>query len=262
VSELWRKSQWINPSILALRSETIREYDLADAGMSVVRSGRLLPARRVSELEALPKAERVVAVGRICAVTPGLAEALNEGIASARKLFLEANSMSEDDVLAVRRDAVSTINLRADALEFGEYHWRQKAKWSSYLRLERSRRRTELLWSSWDHKMDVKGVPREAKEACTGGILADLSRLISQWESLSPERWLPTLARYRGKYVRMELLAESYRELNDAHCFRLKLRWVGDELCLLELGDESLLQEVDPYFNYVHLIAPLVALTV
>ena len=49
------KSTWLNPNIEYLFNDDIIEYDIHDAGFSLIQQYQLLPPEKIKELERIPK---------------------------------------------------------------------------------------------------------------------------------------------------------------------------------------------------------------
>ena len=103
--ELWERDSYKTP-VKALFNHRIVEYDMKSANTSIAREFGLLPEKRIKELENLPKKDREIAVGLILRDTPGYSEKQKLGFISARKLFFTQNEILDEEVVAIKRDAI------------------------------------------------------------------------------------------------------------------------------------------------------------
>ena len=151
------KSVWYNESIEYLFDSNIIEYDIRDAGFSIVKQYQLLSAEKIRELEQLPKGmERHIAIGKLQRDDKGLSEALNEGFTKVRKVFVTYNGLTDDDIICVKKDAIFTTRpvqqTRFEHIEFAD-----KNHYTSYMRFPMNQN-IELFYSNTTGDITVKGI--------------------------------------------------------------------------------------------------------
>ena len=235
-----------------VRGFTIREYDLEAAGLSVIREGGLVPEEEASALASLPKAERLVRVGLLCRDRPEVLDAVEEGTKRAVGAFCEANGIGADDIISVKRDAVFTL-VQASVLEVGRHlRFREAARYSSYYNLSG----VEFYYQSRRDELTVKGLGGRVLEAHGPHLLSVLRGLMRAAEGSSREALMRSLADRRRRYVRLELEEECYREMNSGSMFRLRTTLAGHELRSESFPGWG---ELDPIYNYMSYLVPLVA---
>ena len=152
-----KKSIWYNEGIVYMFDANIIEYDIRDAGFSIVKQYQLLPPDKIRELEQLPKGmERHIAIGKLQRDNKELSEALNEGFTKVRNVFVTYNGIEDDDMLCVKKDAIFTTRpvkqTRFECIEFVD-----KNHYSSYVRFPMNQN-IELFYSNASGDITVKGI--------------------------------------------------------------------------------------------------------
>ena len=96
------KSIWINPNIEYLFGNDIIEYDIRDAGFSIIKQYKLLPDEKIRELSMMQKGdERHIAIGKLQRDDKELSKRLLEKFTEVRTIFLSANNISDNDIISV-----------------------------------------------------------------------------------------------------------------------------------------------------------------
>jgi hypothetical protein len=250
------RHQWINPDVHCLRGVTVREYDMADAGMSTVRKLGLFP-RELARLEATPKGERLVELGKLVGGDPAASAAIMADLVEARTAFGAANGLDDGDILAVRRDAIFVAGKRCTELAVSGHVFKEKARYSSYYRVGK----VELLWSAWDRRLDVKGLGKETRAFQAEHMLSKAASLISVSEKCSARQTMESARHLRHEYLGLRLPAGCYREMNSHNLFRTRLTLVGMPITMLEAGPDDV-PSLDVGYNYAEFLAPLFGLMV
>jgi hypothetical protein len=240
--KLAEKSNYLNKSISYLRNVIIQEYDIKSAGFTVIKSLRLLPEKKISYLETLPKEKRNIKIGLEMKKNPELVKKVNETLELIRKQFMEANNIPEEAVLSIKKDAIFLINQSPKVLIFGDFEFRAKNRYTSYAYLSNK----EFLYNGNDNILDVKGLSAESKELGREYFLKDLCRLFRCAERLDSEKLFNVFKNYRSDYLNKRLDRNSYREL-DSEKFRIGGHLV-DEI------SEDMLEFVDISQNYINYV--------
>lgn len=224
------KSTWLNPNIDYLFDEEIIEYDMRDAGFSLIKQFKLLPPGKIRELEQLGKGEaRHIAIGMLERDDKELSKALSSKFAEVRGIFISMNGLTDDQIVSVKKDAIYTIG-QCKRLRFGLVQFVAKNTYSSYLRFPNIQN-LEIYYSS--EATDVKGMGDTATNRHRLYMLNFLRTMISLIEHKD-----------RGCKRRIMKFIEEYK----AHEL--------DEGYYLEFNNLS--RAINPSFNYLNVIVPLV----
>lgn len=225
------QSVWLNPNIEYLFGENIIEYDMRDAGFSLIKEFKLLPESEIARLERIPKGyDRHVAVGILERNDKTFAQALTDKFCEARRVFIETNNIDTDNnLIAVKKDALFVVD-KVKRTKFGIVEFAAKNHYSSYIRFSNNGN-VELYYS--DTGIDVKGIGDNTLNRHRIYLLEWLRgyfRLMENRDS-SVKRYLMNFIK---KYKNDELDEEYYLEFN------------------------SKSMNMDKMFNFTKLIVPLV----
>lgn len=224
------RSTWLNPNIEYLFNEEIIEYDMRDAGFSLIKQFKLLPPDKIRELEQLPKGEeRHIAVGKLQGADKNFSKALSDKFAEIRTIFINSNSLTDDRLVSVKKDAIFTIG-QCDHLKFGVIHFIPKHTYSSYVRFPNIQN-LEIYYVPG--KIDIKGMGEIAINRHRLYMIQFLIKIIGMIEG-----------KQRGSKRMVMKFIDDYKAQ------------VLDEGYYLEFNNMS--REMNPSFNYQNLIIPLV----
>jgi hypothetical protein len=112
------KSNFTNREISYIRRQPIYEMDMKDAGMSVIRSFKLLPPKIISKLEALPKRQRAIKVGLLRKKDLAFSKEFHGGMRLVVDEFIRTNEIAESRVICIKNDAVFITGERVHETQF------------------------------------------------------------------------------------------------------------------------------------------------
>ena len=248
---LYNKSNYLNKSILSTTSG-IREYDMVDAGLSIIKEFKLLPPDKINELSMFPKKERNIAIGKLNGKDKELSRKFHESFKLMMQKFFEINEIEEDHVLSIKRDAVFLKGKIARKTKLSKHiHFKLKHKFTSYINLNG----VECYYNSDNDNLTVKNIGTNAYKF-EGGILsiikeyALIKEKIGKTKNSSVYVKLMTL---RKEYITRRLSKENYREFNMDAVYRLfTFTYTMDDIEGFDL------MEVDITYNYMNVIVPLI----
>lgn len=135
---------------MLLINNNIFEYDMKEAGFSVIQEFSLLSEKEIDYLKKMPKYDRTVMIGKMSRSKKDLFKNINQRIKESVEIFMQTNNLS-NFVLSIKKDAVFAAG-SASVFEFGKYlKFVIKNKYSSCMLTKKF----ELYYNS--SKMDVKG---------------------------------------------------------------------------------------------------------
>lgn len=223
------KSTWLNPDIEYLFDDEIIEYDIRDAGFNLIQQFKLLPPEKIQELTKLGKGiERHIAIGKLQREDRDLSKSLSDHFTEVRKIFMEFNKLSDDNIISVKKDAIYTIG-QCNKLKFGQVEFIPKNTYTSYIRFPNINN-LELYYSS--QTIDVKGMSDSAVNRHRLYMLQFLREIISQTESHDPKA-KRTIMRFIDEYKSLQM----------------------DEAYYVEFNNVS--KNVNPIYNYAKILIPL-----
>ena len=223
------KSTWLNPNIEYLFNDDIIEYDIHDAGFSLIQQYQLLPPEKIKELERIPRGiQRHIQVGVLQRDDIEFSKWLTDKFTEVRALFMMMNQLKDDSIISVKKDAIYTIG-KVKRTTFGKVKFMEKNHYSSYIRFSDI---TNLELYYGENGIDVKGMGDAAVNRHRLYMLEFLRKLIKSIEEQdsSVKR---KFMRFFNQYKFDELDEEFYIEFNNVSRDQNKL------------------------FNYANLLIPL-----
>lgn len=224
------RSIWMNPNIEYLFNDDIVEYDMRDAGFSLIKQYKLLPPEKIRDLERLGKGEtRHIVIGKYQGSDKEFSKRLSEKFAEIREIFVRSNQLSDERIVSVKKDAIFTIG-ECKRLKFGGIQFVPKNHYTSYIRFS-SIQNLEIYYS--DEKIDFKGISDSSVNRHRLYWVDFLRKIIRRIEE-------------KDQIVRREIMkfVEEYK----AHTL--------DDGYYLEFNNMS--REYNPLFNYQYIIIPLI----
>lgn len=223
-----RKSVYMNPDIEYIFNEDIIEYDIQDAGFSLIKQFRLLPDDKIRELASMDKGfERHKAIGILQRDDKVLSKNLSDKFADVRRIFISTNNLTDNNIIGVKKDAVYTIG-QCQRLVFGKVRFVPKNRYTSYIRFSNVQN-LEIYYSS--DGIDIKGISEHAINRHRLYMMEFLRTMIPMIEERDPG-----VKRYLSKFVREYKLGE----LTEAY--------------YLEFNSKS--RDINPMFNFQNIIVP------
>ena len=223
------KSTWLNPNIEYLFNDDIIEYDIHDAGFSLIQQYQLLPPEKIKELERIPRGiQRHIQVGVLQRDDKEFSKRLTDKFTEVRALFMMMNQLKDDSIISVKKDAIYTIE-KVKRTTFGKVKFMEKNHYSSYIRFPDI---TNLELYYGENGIDVKGMGDAAVNRHRLYMLEFLRKTIKSIEEQdsSVKR---KFMRFFNQYKFDELDEEFYIEFNNVSRDQNKL------------------------FNYANLLIPL-----
>lgn len=223
------KSTWLNPNIEYLFNDDIIEYDIHDAGFSLIQQYQLLPPEKIKELERIPRGiQRHIQVGVLQRDDKEFSKRLTDKFTEVRALFMMMNQLKDDSIISVKKDAIYTIG-KVKRTTFGKVKFMEKNHYSSYIRFP-DISNLELYYG--ENGIDVKGMGDAAvnrHRLYMLEFLRKLIKLIEEQDSSVKRKFM----RFFNQYKFDELDEEFYIEFNNVSRDQNKL------------------------FNYANLLIPL-----
>ena len=231
-SNLYKKDMYTNPNISYVFNKPIIEYDMKDAGFSIAQKYGLLKKSEVKKLSSVGKDERTILLGNIQRDRKDVKDGIKDGFVDARHSFFEINKIEDQDIIAIKKDAVFLIGY-IEVKKLDEYiNFRKKNVYTSYIRLPK----LELYYNS--DKIDIKGMGDESMLKHEDYMLSFLKQAFRKMEGSDTMSTLNFLRGFMDSYRLLKLDTEYYREFNAQSKFRYK---TGDTSDVEYLEDKSLL---------------------
>ena len=248
---LYQKDNYLDKSITYLVSKEIFEYDISSAGFNLCRLYKLLSEDTLNRLECLPKHERHIQIGLLCRKDQNLNENLKKAFIDIRKWFFEANNLTDNDILSIKKDAIFVYK-RCDNTVNENLVFNMKNHYTSYYRINKK----ELYVGN---HLDIKGISDEKLELHKEYMVSFLYNIFKAIEQSSRTYVIREIKSFADYYKAKELEFGYYRELNETSLFRCNYKFIGESLGL-DVVDN--LDMVNIAYNYMNYIVPLIEILI
>ena len=255
---LYERDNWLDTRVEKLVNKQIIEYDLKSANTSLCREYGLLPKDKIDKIDALPKEKRTKRIGVMMRDDKVFKDALVLAFKDIRRRFFEENNLSDEDVLAIKKDAIF-VKGEVPITDFGDCHFIPKNEYTSYLYLNRF----ELYYSErfGESRLDVKGMNDEDLKKHEDYMLFFIRKF---FHVLQADTWKGSyqyLYRFISKYKKRELEVGFYREFSHENVFKMidEEETYDDEI-FIPYEDKS--EHVDISYNYFNILMPLVKMLI
>ena len=222
---------YLNPEIEYLFDHPIYEYDMKNAGFSIIKEFHLLPQDIIDRLSHMEKMKQTIEIGKIQRDDKNFSKQLLDKFSYCRKVFLMENHLEEDEIISVKKDAFF-ITKKCIRTHFGGIYFRIKNEYSSYIRFVENHN-IEIYYNI--NGIDVKGIGESGCSKHKLYMLDFITTMISKLETQDGG-----IKRYMKSFIR-----------------RYKANLL-DEQYYLEFNNKS--TEINPYYNWIHVITPFVKL--
>lgn len=249
---LYEKSLYLNRDIDYLFNNEIIEYDMREAGYSLIREYKLLSNDVIDKLSKYSKDKRTIRIGMIQRENNDFKNKLKEAFSEARKIFFNDNDLYEENILSIKKDAIFVRNKRCKSIKFGNYiEFRPKNVYTSYMLLDNN----EYYFNK--RIVDVKGISEKKLKPHIDYMLDFLVEFVNLRESNNIKMTQKYLRDFLYYYRNKELEIGYYRELNKKSMYTLFIdnRYVDSDLC-------DTLENVNIMYNYLKLLLPIINIIV
>ena len=222
MSNLWEKTSYKSP-IQFLVDTNVREYDISKANINVLRDANVVSEEQYQYYYQCPKDERSVAIGKMQGFDSRVTDILKEGIANARRVFIESNKINDSEILAIRNDAITIIGNRpiVNLDVTSRVHFRMVGSYTSFYHVN-----TIDLFYLYDRisnteLLDVKGLGDFGAMLHKDYMLDFLSLLFYTAQINGIKDAIYLLQTVYQNYINKSLSIEYYRELNPLSKYKL-----------------------------------------
>lgn len=214
VSDLYKRTNYLNKEIEFIFGNDIHEYDIKSAGFNIIKKFKFLPDEQIQWLEGLERHSRHVAIGKLEKSVPDLTKNLKRGFTACRKKLMLENDIVDNDILSIKKDAIFIVGRALQNTKFDNIEFVEKNVYESYIYLNR----VEFYFN--DEICDCKGITDE-KVALHQNYMLDIFKELGKlMRHSNHKRQLAFLKEVAVAYRNRELEHGYYRELNKRSLFR------------------------------------------
>lgn len=243
--ELWERDLFLNDNIIYLFNNTIYEYDMKEAGFSLIQLYKLLDDDTIRDLNKLDKKARSRKIGKLQISNKDLKDGMKQAFIDARELFINSNMLDVNDIISIKKDALF-IKKRCKNTKFLDYiDFRIKNTYSSYIRLDK----LEMYYNP--ERLDIKGINDNVLQLHYDGILQFIYRVFRTAETSSVVDVIRYIVSFIDKYKRKELPLDYYREFNARSMYTTMIDDTYYETYIDDIEDLNI------KYNYDTIIIPI-----
>ena len=256
--ELYKRTLWLNKTIDFLFGTEIIEYDMQSAGLSLIKEFKLLPSEDIAVLDKMDKKSKNVKIG-LYQKDKSFAKKLLECFVEARKRFIIGNELTEENVLAIKKDAIFVIDTPIKNKDFGEIHFTSKNSYTSYIKLNK----LEFYINTSTNTIDIKGLGQgdeleKVHELHDEYILKFIMKFTKLRENMVEKEVMTNyIANLCKKYRSRSLPVGFYRELGKGNSYALYDDVLEE---VINVEDTSDIGNLIITYNYFSYILPLASL--
>lgn len=250
--DLFAKTLYTNKGINYLKG-TIREYDMKEAGFSIIKNDKLLPQETIDRLSKLAKMDRTIEIGKIMGRDKEFNKALTQGFGKYREMFIKENSIDDASILAIKKDALFIINKAVRRDTFGHVHFALKNRYTSYMYINK----TEYYFNSMRKTVDIKGINDEKLKKHRKYIIKFIIDMMYAIELGDKYHNITRLKKFANKYRNYELPIGYYREFNDISRYIIKDIEVANSRYAIDHTGDLSIEDLDISYNYMNVIVTI-----
>lgn len=251
-SILWKHDTYTNPNIAFLFNKEIIEYDMKDAGFSLTREYNLLDDKTITKLSKYEKNKRKVTLGKIQRDDKEYRDSLKESFKLARKEFIESNNIEDNDIIAIKKDAIF-VKSRCKHRSFGNFiEFRPKNTYTSYIQLGNKGKRLEFYYNI--DVLDIKGISEENYSLHQNYMIKFIKSFFLRMETEDNENVIKFAKRFIDRYKRKELEVGYYRTFD----YRSIIELIDNNEEIYKDYWEDKKADIDISYNFYNILLKLI----
>lgn len=246
---VWKKVVYRSP-LQYIIDFPIREYDLTKANISVLRDANAITEDLYQYLYNCPKDERNIIIGKMIGKNTDIETVRKAGIESARRVFMEINNLDDNDILAIRNDAMVVLSDRPMKLDITDrVKFRLESSYRSYYRLGMLDMYYDFDPINKIEILDIKGLGETAISLHANYMLDFLKEIFycAQLEGVGTA--IDILSKFYSDYINLKLDVGYYRELVSQSRYRLNRSFTTYQTIEMDVASESDKKYLDISYN-------------
>lgn len=240
---IWENDTYRAP-ITFLVGRNIREYDISKGNINILLYFNIINQETYNFLYNLPKMERQVRVG-IMQKDPKIASVISNGFKEMRTLFCIQNNIAENEILAIKKDALYIIDKVPQYTKFKNIEFLCKNLYTSFYYIGG----LELYYNSKYEILDVKGISDNILRYHDNYMKDFLMYMFSLIEKRDYVSAISDLNNFRNDYLNLKLPPGYYREFDNRSLYCTKYKYDGLNSYIPGIAYDHQLKDLDISFN-------------
>lgn len=191
----------------------IREYDLSAANINALYTNGYFDKSTYDLFKSYDKKKREVEIGLLIKRDSRVYEIISSGIINAKKLLFESNNIQDNEVLTIKNDAVFIISKELVNTVFGNYEFKCKNLYNTYLRILDLEIYYRDSLNSDDIFFDIKGISDDKLYLHTAmvSLISEVCYRVQRYDKSDNIRFIMNI--YEN-FLHRRLPIEYYRNLD------------------------------------------------
>lgn len=191
----------------------IREYDLSAANINALYTNGYFDKSTYDLFKSYDKKKREVEIGLLIKRDSRVYEIISSGIINAKKLLFESNNIQDNEVLTIKNDAVFIISKELINTVFGNYEFKCKNLYNTYLRILDLEIYYRDSLNSDDIFFDIKGISDDKLYLHTAmvSLISEVCYRVQRYDKSDNIRFIMNI--YEN-FLHRRLPIEYYRNLD------------------------------------------------
>lgn len=160
-TDIYIKHNYLNKDIEFINNSSIIEYDMKNAGLSIIYHNGIISKKDYDYLMGLDKLERNIVIGKYLIKHSDVNQFIMDEFINIRKNFFDINNIKFEEVLSIKKDSITLINRFPNNLIIDNfYEFRVKGTYKSYININNK----EHYLDSNNNILITKGYSEETKK--------------------------------------------------------------------------------------------------
>ena len=217
----YRRKTYLAP-VPYLINHLIYDYDIRKANLNIFHAKGMIDEETYNLISTtFDRDQREVYFG-LLQKDKSISDAYGEALAEYREKFITSNNIDDMHLLAVKNDAICTIDLPCDNCLFDNgVEFVLKNIYTSYFNINKLEIYYSLDQITDREIIDIKGIDDKLLQLHSGYMIDFLCTVFDSIQTCLTEDTLSLIIDFHNKYVKRELPIGYYRELNSDSCFRV-----------------------------------------
>lgn len=265
--DLYEKKNYIT-HIPFIHSVLIREYDIEKANINVLYKYGAINNYTYEYLLKAPRDVRQYTIGNL-QKDKKITKILQQGIIESKKLFFEANNISDSDIISIKNDAIFILNKTCNITCFDNINFTLRNIYNLFTKIGPNKT-TEVYYGydsmSGDEVIDIKGINDNTLEKYHSQyFISLLCEIFYNIESNPSSEVLPIIYQMYMNYINKSYPVEFYREFNSDSLYSLinnrlqglpirKINYINEQnKGLLDISyNSNIIREIYSYLSTIY----------
>ena len=215
MSVLYTKHNYTRKDITIIRNTMIREYDIKSAGLNILYNKEYVDEETYNHLMSIDKLERNIIIGKWLRENTSVNKEMMDEFIRIRKAFFEMNNLEDDNVLAIKKDAIFVIDRVLSGLQFENYLFVAKDEYTDFILMNKK----EYYYNKYTNELVVKGFSQETKEFQKDYYFLLIKTLLN---IPNPKDRFKCLIIFKDDFLNRRLSKEYYKSIeSNAYLFKM-----------------------------------------